>query len=233
MTKNHNKLIMMRHGESCWNQQNLFTGWVDVPLSKKGIEEALNTGKKICDIPIDVIITSTLIRAQMTAFLVMSVHNSGKVPVVLHPGEGMLDTWSHISSEKTKENCIPVVYSWELNERMYGQLQGLNKAETIEKFGAEQVKLWRRSFNTPPPEGESLAMTAARAIPYFKTKVMPLLEQGHNVFISAHGNSLRSICMYLDNLSEDEVVHLEIATGEPIIYNYHNEHFNKEACNTK
>lgn len=218
----------MRHGESCWNKQNLFTGWVDVPLSKKGIEEALEAGKRICDIPIDVIVTSTLVRAQMTAFLVMSVHNSGKTPVVLHPGEGMLDTWGRIYNEETKEKCIPVVYSWELNERMYGELQGLNKAETIEKYGEKQVKIWRRSYDTTPPEGESLAMTAARAIPYFTSKVLPLLEQGHNVFISAHGNSLRSICMHLDNLSKEEVVNLELATGEPIIYNYQNECFTKE-----
>ncbi|MBV6343132.1 2,3-bisphosphoglycerate-dependent phosphoglycerate mutase, partial [Candidatus Magnetobacterium casense] len=212
-------------GQSEWNKHNLFTGWVDIPLSKQGIDEALAAGKLIRDIPIDVIITTTLIRAQMTAMLVMSEHHSGKVPVILHSGEGKLDDWSKIFSDATKLNTIPVIRCWELNERMYGKLQGLNKAETAEKFGADQVKLWRRSYDIAPPEGESLAMTAARSIPYFNQKVVPLLEQGKNVLISAHGNSLRSIIMELDGLSHDEVVHLELATGVPIVYNFSDGNF--------
>lgn len=227
------KLIMMRHGESCWNQRNLFTGWVDVPLSQKGIEEALEGGKKIKDYPIDIIITTTLVRAQMTAFLAMSVHHSGKVPVVMHPGEGRLEAWAQIYGAEAKAHSIPVIYCWELNERMYGELQGLNKAETAQKFGADQVKVWRRSYDTAPPNGESLAMTAERSIPYFKDKVVPFLAQGRNVFISAHGNSLRSICMYLDNLSKEEVLHLEIPTGQPIIYDYANGNFRKEVLTVK
>ncbi len=215
-----NKLIMMRHGLSQWNQLNLFTGWVDIPLSEKGIEEALSGGRLIKDIPIDIIITTTLVRAQMSAFLAMSLHSSGKVPVVLHTGEGKLDEWGQIYGEAALANSIPVIRCWELNERMYGELQGLNKAETAEKYGAEQVKMWRRSYNTPPPKGESLAMTAARSIPYFKDKVVPYLEDGLNVFICAHGNSMRSIIMYLDNLTQDEVLHLEIPTGVPIIYDF-------------
>ncbi|MBA3958453.1 MAG: 2,3-bisphosphoglycerate-dependent phosphoglycerate mutase [Parachlamydiaceae bacterium] len=222
------KLILMRHGESCWNKKNLFTGWVDVPLSPKGIEESLAAGKVIQNLPIDIIFTSTLVRAQMTLFLAMSLHHSGKVPVVQHPKQGKLDSWSHIYSEETKADTIPVYYSWELNERMYGQLQGLNKAETAAKFGAEQVKIWRRSYNVAPPEGESLEMTAARSIPFFKEKILPHLQAGRNVFIAAHGNSLRSICMFLDNLTQDEVLHLEIATGMPIIYNCHSGKFTKE-----
>lgn len=221
------KLIMMRHGESCWNKRNLFTGWVDVPLSKKGIKEALEGGKKIRDIPIDIIITTTLVRAQMTAFLAMSEHHSEKVPVVLHPEDAKLAQWGKIYGHEAQKNIIPVIYCWELNERMYGELQGLNKAETAEKFGAEQVKLWRRSYDLPPPNGESLKMTAERSIPYFKDNVVPLLVEGKNVYISAHGNSLRSICMYLDNLSIEEVLHLEIATGDPIIYEFKNNKFKK------
>lgn len=222
------KLILMRHGQSKWNQLNYFTGWVDVPLSEKGIEEALEGGKLIKDIPIDIIITTTLIRAQMTAMLAMSLHSSGKVPVVLHPGEGKHEEWSKIYGEDSKKHTIPVIRAWELNERMYGELQGLNKAETAEKFGAEQVHIWRRSYHTAPPNGESLAMTAARSIPYFKEKVIPYLQQGQNVFISAHGNSLRSIIMFLNNLTEEQVVALELATGIPIFYNYENGIFTKE-----
>jgi len=222
------KLIMMRHGESKWNKMNLFTGWVDIPLTEKGIEEALHGGRLIRDMPIDVIFTSSLIRAQMTAMLAMSQHHSGKVPVFLHIGEGKMEEWSKIYSQETQEKTIPVIRCWELNERMYGELQGLNKAETAEKFGAEQVQLWRRSYDIAPPEGESLEMTAARSIPYFKQMVVPLLEEGLNVFICAHGNSMRSIIMELDNLSKEEVVKLEIGTGVPIVYTYEDGEFSKE-----
>lgn len=214
------QLILLRHGQSEWNKRNLFTGWVDVPLSPEGIAEALAAGETISEIPIDVIITTTLIRAQMTAFLAMSKHHSNKVPVVLHTGEGKLDEWSQIFSEQTQSEIIPVIRTSELNERAYGELQGLNKAETAEKFGADQVKIWRRSFDTAPPNGESLAMTAARSIPYFEQTIVPLLEEGKNVFVCAHGNSLRSIIMDLDGLSKDEVVHLELATGVPVIYDF-------------
>lgn len=219
---------MMRHGESKWNALNQFTGWVDIPLSQKGIEEAIEAGKKIKDLPIDVIVMTSLIRSQMTAMLVMNQHSSGRVPVVLHPGEGKMEEWGKIYSEKAKHAVIPCIVCWELNERMYGELQGLNKAETAEKHGKEQVKQWRRSYTTRPPNGESLEMTAARSIPYFKNKIVPLLEQGKNVFVSAHGNSLRSILMELDKLTPDQVVHLEIPTGLPIIYDYTAGKFSKE-----
>ena len=218
----------MRHGQSKWNELNLFTGWVDVPLSAKGVEESIEGGKKIKDIPIDIIFTSSLIRAQQTAMLVMLQHSSGKVPVIQHSGQGKLEEWSLIYSEKARQQTIPVYCAWEINERMYGELQGLNKAETIEKFGKEQVQLWRRSYKVAPPGGESLEMTAARSIPYFKNEIVPALKNELNVFVSAHGNSLRSIMMYLDNLSEDEVVKLELATGEPIIYEYQDHQFFKQ-----
>ncbi|CCB85645.1 2,3-bisphosphoglycerate-dependent phosphoglycerate mutase [Parachlamydia acanthamoebae UV-7] len=213
-----NKLILMRHGQSEWNRLNLFTGWVDIPLSPLGIEEALVGGDRIKDIPIDIIYTTSLMRAQMTAMLAMSRHTSGKTPVILHPGQGKLQEWGKIYSKTAEESCIPVICAWELNERMYGELQGLNKAETAEKFGADQVKIWRRSFDVPPPNGESLEMTAARSIPYFEENILPQLQEGKNVFVSAHGNSLRSIIMYLDQLSREEVLNLELATGEPIFY---------------
>ncbi|MEC7839224.1 MAG: 2,3-bisphosphoglycerate-dependent phosphoglycerate mutase [Chlamydiota bacterium] len=213
-------LVLMRHGQSEWNKLNQFTGWVDVPLTEKGVEEAIAGGKSIQDIPFDVMYTSTLIRAQHTLMLAMLNHHAGKVPVIIHQEGGKQQEWSGIYSKEAKNNCIPVYCAWELNERMYGELQGLNKAETAEKFGADQVKIWRRSFDTPPPKGESLEMTAQRTIPYFEEEIVPHLRDGRNVFISAHGNSLRSIIMDLDGLTKEEVVNLEIATGEPIAYEF-------------
>ncbi len=214
------KLILMRHGQSEWNRLNLFTGWVDIPLSPKGVEEAIEGGKKIAHLPVDVIYTSSLIRAQMTAMLAMMYHSSGKIPCIMHSGEKKLEAWSEIYSEKTRGQIIPVYCGWQLNERMYGQLQGLNKKETADQFGEAQVHIWRRSFDQAPPEGESLEMTAKRSIPYFQEKILPLLKEGKNVLISAHGNSLRAIIMFLDGLSNSQVMQLEISTGEPIIYTF-------------
>ncbi|WP_068470809.1 2,3-bisphosphoglycerate-dependent phosphoglycerate mutase [Candidatus Protochlamydia phocaeensis] len=222
------KLILMRHGQSQWNLYNLFTGWVDIPLSLTGVDEALKGGRQIKDEPIDIIFTSSLIRAQMTAMLAMTVHHSGKVPVVLHTGEGKLEEWAQIYSPETQAQTIPVIRAWELNERMYGELQGVNKAEMAKKYGAEQVHIWRRSFNVPPPSGESLEMTAARSIPYFEKAILPHLQGGKNVFIAAHGNSLRSIIMKLDGLSAEEVISLELATGHPIIYEFNHGQFIKQ-----
>lgn len=220
-------LILMRHGQSEWNKKNLFTGWVDVPLSPEGIDEAIQGGRKIKDLPIDVIVTTTLVRAQTTAFLAMAQHSSGKVPIVLHTGEGKLDEWSRIYG--TSAEIIPVLRCWELNERMYGELQGRNKAETAAKFGKEQVHRWRRSYEDGPPGGESLAMTAARSLPYFHNTIVPLLKDGKNVFVAAHGNSLRSIIMELDRLTQEQVLSLEIPTGEPILYEYESGLFRKKA----
>lgn len=214
------QLILLRHGQSEWNKANLFTGWVDIPLSMQGVEEAFKAGEKIAHIPVDVIVTTTLVRAQTTAFLAMLKHDSKKIPIVLHPDEGKLNDWSKIYSEKAAQNMIPVIRAWELNERYYGELQGLNKDETRLKYGAEQVQIWRRSFDTAPPNGESLAMTASRTIPYFESNIIPLLKEGKNVLIVAHGNSIRAIIMDLDNLSKEEVVKLEIATGDPIVYTF-------------
>jgi len=137
-------LVLLRHGESVWNKKNLFTGWVDVPLSEKGIEEALLAGTRMQDLPIDVIFCGTLIRGIMTAMLTMVRHRSGKTPVILHKG-GKMEEWAKIHSEEMKKEVIPVICADDLNERMYGDLQGLNKEETRKKFGADQVKLWRRT----------------------------------------------------------------------------------------
>jgi len=215
------KLILMRHGLSAWNEQNLFTGWVDIPLSEAGIRESIDGGKKIRNISIDVIYTSTLVRAHMTLSLAMLQHSTKKVPVFLHPGQGKLEEWGQIYSEETKRTTVSVHMAWELNERMYGQLQGLNKAETAKKFGAEQVQIWRRSFDVAPPGGESLAMTAQRALPYFKRVILPRLQSNENILICAHGNSLRAIVMDLDGLTKEQVIKLELATGQPIVYEFH------------
>jgi 2,3-bisphosphoglycerate-dependent phosphoglycerate mutase len=222
------KLILMRHGQSQWNLSNLFTGWVDIPLSTKGIEESLLGGEQIKDMPIDIIFTSSLIRAQMTAMLAMTLHHSGKVPVIIHEGEGKLKDWAKIYSVETEKQTIPVIRAWELNERMYGELQGVNKTDMAKKYGAEQVQIWRRSFDVPPPQGESLAMTASRSIPYFEKHILPQLQSGRHVFVIAHGNSLRSIMMKLDHLSAEEVVKLELATGQPVIYDFKQGLFTKE-----
>lgn len=214
-----------------WNAAKLFTGWVDVPLTKKGIDEAIQGGREIADIPIDEVYVSTLIRAQMTAMLALSQHNSGKTPVFQYPipengignvseNEEKMINWSQVNAEQGEQNILPVHVSWQLNERMYGDLQGLNKDSTREKYGAEQVHIWRRSYDVPPPNGESLELTAQRTLPYLQSEILPKLESGKNIFIAAHGNSLRSIIMDLENLSREEVLSLEVPTGVPIIYQF-------------
>ncbi|XP_054788645.1 2,3-bisphosphoglycerate-dependent phosphoglycerate mutase 1-like isoform X2 [Prosopis cineraria] len=215
---NEAALILIRHGESLWNEKNLFTGCVDVPLSKKGIDEAIEAGKRISSIPVDVIFTSALIRAQMTAMLAMTQHRRRKVPIIIHNESEQARAWSQIFSEETKKQSIPVIAAWQLNERMYGELQGLNKQETADRYGKEQVHEWRRSYDTPPPNGESLEMCAERAVAYFREQIEPQLSSGKNVMIAAHGNSLRSIIMYLDKLTSQEVISLELSTGIPMLY---------------
>ncbi len=187
------KLILIRHGQSIWNAANRFTGWIDVELSTKGEEEAKEAGINLAEIKIDIVHTSELIRAQKTAEIILE--------------------YNKISNPIIKKNSS-------LNERNYGSLQGLNKKETAEIHGEEQVKIWRRSFNIPPPGGESLEMTAARTIPYFKEEVISDLINGKNVMVSAHGNSLRSIVMYIEKITPEKIVNLEIPTGIPQFYSY-------------
>jgi 2,3-bisphosphoglycerate-dependent phosphoglycerate mutase len=184
------KLILVRHGQSIWNLQDRFTGWVDVPLSPLGIEEARLAGERLKGMPIDVAYTSVLTRAQHTLQILMD----------------------------TAELDVPVIRDPALNERMYGDLQGLNKAETAEKFGEEQVKIWRRSYDVPPPNGESLKDTAARVLPYFESEIIPKLRDGKNVVIAAHGNSLRALIMYLEKMSPEQILEFEIGTGQPRLY---------------
>jgi 2,3-bisphosphoglycerate-dependent phosphoglycerate mutase len=187
-------LILIRHGQSLWNAANRFTGWTDIDLSPEGEGEAAEAGMKLAGNLIDRVHTSDLIRAQRTAEIILKLNEaSGDVPT----------------------RCDE-----RLNERHYGSLQGLNKAETAEKHGAEQVRIWRRSFDVAPPGGESLEMTAARTIPYFVEEIVPDLEQGLNVLVSAHGNSLRSIVMHIEAITPEEIISLEIPTGVPLFYTY-------------
>jgi 2,3-bisphosphoglycerate-dependent phosphoglycerate mutase len=215
-----NHLILLRHGQSEWNKRDIFTGWIDIPLSLEGVQEALEAGRKLQNYPIDCIYTSTLIRGIMTAMLVMNVHSSGKVPAIIHSEEGQFQEWFTCHEPGIKDQLVPVVCAWQLNERMYGQLQGKNKQTMRQTYGEEQVQRWRRSFSEAPPAGESLKMTAERSIPYFEQEILPQLEKGKNVLVAAHGNSLRSIVMKLDNLSEEQVLGLEIPTGTLLIYEY-------------
>ena len=222
------KLILLRHGESMWNNANLFTGWVDVPLTEKGIQEAIHAGKRLQHIEIDRAFTSTLIRAQETLAIALAFHKSGKTPVFMHPEDPKVHAWETIYGKAAKEKVMPVTRAWQLNERMYGELQGLNKTETKEKFGEEQVQIWRRSYAVSPPSGESLKECAERTLPYFNERIVPHLANGENVLIAAHGNSLRSILMHLNQLSEEEVVKVEVTLGEPMYYTYESGKFIKE-----
>lgn len=185
------KLILIRHGESQWNLENRFTGWQDVDITEVGKREAHMAGMLMKTEKIDVSFTSTLIRANHTLSIIQEVCGLKTIPVHRHKA---------------------------LNERCYGDLEGLNKDETAQQYGKEQVHIWRRSFDTAPPNGESLKDTFDRVIPYFESHIRPVLREQKNVLIVAHGNSLRALIMYLKKLSPEEILQWEIATGKPLIY---------------
>ena len=186
-------LILLRHGQSVWNAENRFTGWVDTPLSEQGVAEAARAGRLLAEegVTVDRAFTSTLRRAIDTGEIVL---------------------------EALGQADLPQEQAWQLNERFYGALTGRNKAQTAQEFGAEQVHIWRRSYDVPPPGGESLADTANRTLPYFRDVVLPATRAAGVVLVSAHGNSLRSIVKELDGLDEEGVLSLEIATGVPLVY---------------
>lgn len=218
-------LILLRHGKSVWNEKNLFTGWVDIPLSQTGIDEAIHAGQQIKDLPIDYVFTSSLVRSLMTALLALTHHSSKKVPFIVHNDSRQQQMGAIHSNEI--EHMIPLFRSEALNERMYGLLQGKNKQQTAEQFGEELVKLWRRSYKTAPPQGESLYDTKQRTVPYFQDTILPLIKNEKNVLISAHGNSLRSLVMNLEQLNEEQVLSLEIPTGHPLVYIWDGQTFKK------
>ena len=184
------KLVLVRHGQSLWNLENRFTGWVDVPLTELGVQEAKQAGEKLRSYSFDVAYTSALTRAQHTLDIMLT----------------------------TMGVKIPVIRDQALNERHYGDLQGLNKEDTAKKFGAEQVKIWRRSYDIPPPNGEALKNTAERTLPFFERCILGDIRQGKDVLVVAHGNSNRSIVMMLDNLTKEQVLELNLGTGVPLVY---------------
>lgn len=212
------KIVLLRHGESAWNKENRFTGWTDVDLSERGREEAQRAGKALLDAGyrFDIAYTSVLKRAIRTLWITL---------------------------DQLDQMWIPVINAWELNERHYGALQGLNKAETAAQFGEEQVLVWRRSYDVPPPPltvddprypgndpryaslskaelplTESLKETVARVVPYWHEKIVPTIKADKKVIIAAHGNSLRALVKFLDDMSEEAVIKLNIPTGVPLVY---------------
>lgn len=184
-------LVLVRHGQSLWNLENRFTGWKDVDITEKGEEEAHLAGKLLKNQPFDRAFTSTLKRAQRTLSIIL---------------------------KDSDQQHLPVMISTALNERSYGKLEGLNKAETAAKYGEEQVHLWRRSYDVRPPGGESLQDTAQRVINYFQEQIVPLLKEGKNVLIVAHGNSLRALVMHLQGYDPEKIATIEIPTGAPLKY---------------
>ncbi|MBE9167390.1 2,3-bisphosphoglycerate-dependent phosphoglycerate mutase [Pleurocapsales cyanobacterium LEGE 06147] len=219
------QLILIRHGQSLWNAANKFTGWVDVPLNERGRAEATIASCKLRDYRVDVCFTSMLIRAIETAIVCLTECDEicgGRIPIIKHAAEEK-DWHGWDKYEGNPDEELPIFTSAALDERYYGQLQGLNKAQMAEKYGKEQVHQWRRSFSVRPPGGESLEDTMNRTVPFFRDRILAHLKRGDNVLVSAHGNSLRSIIMYLDNLSPEEVPQLELKTGIPIVYDIDSE----------
>ncbi|WP_127075636.1 2,3-bisphosphoglycerate-dependent phosphoglycerate mutase [Rhodomicrobium lacus] len=189
----NNVLVLVRHGESEWNKLNLFTGWRDPDLTEKGVEEARKAGEllKKDGYTFDIAFTSALTRAQHTLSLIL---------------------------DELGQRNLPIVENQALNERDYGDLSGLNKDDARARWGEEQVHIWRRSYDVPPPGGESLKDTAARVLPYYEAEILPQVKAGRNVIVAAHGNSLRALIMKLDGLSTEEILKLNLATGEPYVY---------------
>ena len=197
----NNFLVLVRHGQSEWNEKNLFTGWKNPTLTEQGVEEARKAGSKIKSINLDFDLhfTSELLRAQITGEII----------------------------QREIDQQIKTIKNIALNERDYGDLSGLNKDEARKKWGEKQVHLWRRSYDTPPPGGESLKDTSDRVIPYFKKTIKPELEMKKNILITAHGNSLRALIKNIEDITASDIVKFEIATGEPIIYSFSNNKFKK------
>ena len=188
-------LVLVRHGQSEWNEKNLFTGWKDPKLTPRGVDEAIKAGKELKEAgySFDKMFTSDLFRAQDTGRIIL---------------------------EQMDIPSIEVIKNVSLNERNYGDLAGLNKDEARKKWGEDQVHIWRRSFDVPPPGGESLKDTAERVLPYFKENIIPELIEGLNILVAAHGNSLRALVMELEEISSEEIVELEISTGVPLVYKF-------------
>ena len=207
-------LILIRHGRSLWNEQNRFTGWVDVPLMERGWQEAQAAGQALADYRFDAAYTSHLQRAICTMQVVLRANRGGRTPIFI-PAEGTVPRESYRPNDSEFPAYLHVTA---LAERHYGDLQGLNKDEVLAQYGEEQFVKWRRGYDTPPPNGESLKDTVARALPYFDAEIRPRLARRQTVLISAHGNSLRALTKELEGISDQDIIKLEIPTGVPIVY---------------
>lgn len=209
-------LFLLRHLKSQWNLEDRFTGWVDVPLAKEGLGEVEKVSEKIFESKIDKIYSSPLIRNTDTVLRILE--NQEKYPIFRHLGKGRMQEWGKF--EELDKNYIPVYISEALNERYYGKLQGKNKQEAMKKYGFEQVKLWRRSYKTKPPGGESLADTFKRTEPFYKKYIEKDLQRGQNVLVVASHNSLRSIAKYIEKISDEDILNYEIPFGGCIKYEF-------------
>ena len=224
------ELHLIRHGRSVWNAANRFTGWVDVPLSLEGIEEAHSVGRTMSDAALDEVYCSSLVRAQMTAMIALTHHESGRVPILVddqrrppwsgEASEMIEEGWNRVGPESDTTDFIQIQVDSRLNERHYGDLAGLDKAETARIHGEEQVHLWRRGLNVRPPNGESLQMTITRVQPFVQEVLSPALDAGRNVAIFAHGNSLRGIVKMIESVGDESISMVEIPTGVPWKYTW-------------
>jgi 2,3-bisphosphoglycerate-dependent phosphoglycerate mutase len=212
------RLILVRHGQSIWNLQNRFTGWIDVSLSQHGVQEAQDAATLLIDQRFDIAFVSSLIRAQDTLYEILRQNKHCHQYVRIH--QAGRDWYEHFVPTGSDKSELKIYVSEKLNERYYGDLQGVNKDKAYEQFGSEQVHLWRRSWDVPPPNGESLAMTAERAVPYFQKEIVPHIKQGRYVLVSAHGNSLRALIKHIEQMTPAQIVRYELKTGSPHRYDF-------------
>jgi 2,3-bisphosphoglycerate-dependent phosphoglycerate mutase len=212
------RLFLIRHGQSVWNLQNRFTGWIDISLSKQGVMEAQQAARLLIDEHFDVAFTSALMRAQDSLYEILRHNRHCAQYLCVH--EQSSEWYENFTPMADDAEELKIYVSEKLNERYYGDLQGLNKDRVSQRYGAEQVHLWRRSYDVPPPNGESLKMTAARTLPYYQERIVPHLRRGESVLISAHGNSLRAIIMHIEQLTPQQIIDFELATGVPYLYTF-------------
>lgn len=218
------KLFLLRHLKSQWNKDNRFAGWADNPLSDEGKLQAREISNKLAVEKIDIIYTSSLIRNMETILRIFD-NITGKYPLFSHLDGGKMQLWGNF--ERSGSGDVPVCVSEKLNERYYGKLQGLNKEETVNQYGEEKVRLWRRAFNAAPPEGESLKDVYKRTVPFFKKYAEKNLRDGKNVLIVASHNSLRALVKYIEKISDEKIADVELPFGALVIYGFDEKNFSK------
>lgn len=211
-------LVLVRHGESRWNLTNRFTGWVDVPLSERGIEEAGRVAAHCKKFNYAAAFTSRLTRAQQTLLIILA--RQKRTGIFQHEPAHGHERWIRASNQLQNDD-IPIFASYTLNERFYGTLQGMNKRTATNQFGKERVHAWRRSYDSRPPNGESLAEAYARMKPNFTKQILPRLKKGEDILVVGHGNTLRGAIKYLEQISDDDIAFLDLPKTTPIVYQYH------------